>query len=139
MNIFVASLGWKRCLNKIYEENWKVKAKLWHQQWHLCSSNNIRGPRRLSGTLLNYFPGNVKISKLVRKNTVVFSLESIYGFCPRGWKIDRYDSDYSKSPPPTCFHSSLKMIVLHLKEDANYIDSVKRRTLEPNNGRGVLY
>lgn len=61
MNVFVASLRRKRCFNKIYEENWKVKAKLWHQQWHLCWSNNIRGPRRLSGTLLNDFPGNVKI------------------------------------------------------------------------------
>lgn len=51
----------------------KSKAKLWHQRWHLCWRNNIRGPRRLSGTLLNNFPANVKITKLVRKQQNLLS------------------------------------------------------------------
>lgn len=83
--------------------------------------------------------GNVKIFKFVWKNIVVFLFESIYGFCFWGWKIDRYDSDYLKLLLLICFYLFLKMIVLYLKEDVNYIDFVKRWILELDNGRGVFY
>lgn len=107
-------------LVKFMKRTEKRKVKLWLQQWHLCWSNNIRGLSRLSGSLSYNFPGNVKVTKLMRKKVVFPSWRYLTLFLS-GLKNYWYDNDYFKSLPPSCFHSSWNVIVLHLNKDANVI------------------